>query len=180
MTDELKTTSTVRVAQFREALDTLTMALRKLPRKHSAADQPVLVADRVYVIADQINALVAQFAEAAEAREPQQALIETWRSKAAVNDASAEQLPAADLKLGASCWAECRRECADELAAALNVEAREPRPAAAEKAVFTAGWHAAERNEAAAEDEDIADAPDVAFLDYVKSGRETAPQGTKQ
>ena len=52
------------------------------------------------------------------------------------------------------------------------------------KRAFAAGWRAAERNSRAADDEDIADAPDVAFLDWEKfeadSPREDAPRRSQQ
>lgn len=43
-----------------------------------------------------------------------------------------------------------------------------PTPDQDAQALFTAGWEAAKRDSDAADDEDIADAPDVAFSDYVR------------
>jgi len=37
------------------------------------------------------------------------------------------------------------------------------------KIAFAAGWDAAKRDESAADEEDIADAPDVAFCEWMKA-----------
>ena len=65
---------------------------------------------------------------------------------------------------------------ADEFLA-LVAELRAAR--AEHQAAFVAGWAAADRDAKALDHEDIADAPDVAYADYIRSAVADAPKELK-